>query len=211
MAQLTAYALTLEISFDSVKNGWIQYAVYFKWNGIPVINESILRAGPEYLGKADALWANDDGDSLIGTIEEVLEKREPVYWEPTEPDVTIAFFPGWEFPFMKSHLREPVDMSNREFFELIKKGEFNAAEHHMKYLDHSMPKEYIQIIAKVDTLNFTPTDEATDEEATYGPEGISLQMVVEDRELYDFLQELKQEYQAFLAKHKDEINYPDRR
>lgn len=200
MAKLTIHNLTLEIIYDSVRSGWINYAVYFKWNGFPVINQNILRAGRTRLGKADALWANDDHETLISTIEEVLEKREPAYWQSLEPDLSIGFYPGWVFPFTQTYERVPADISNREYYELLRKGEFVEAEHQMKRMDHSIDKETIQVIAKVDTNNFTPGDEPG-----YGSEGISLHMVVQDWQLYDFLKELKQEYDEFFLKHQDEL------
>ncbi len=202
MAKLTVRALALEVTFDSIEYGWINYAIYFKWNGIPIINQSILWAGPRHINKADALWANDDEETLMSTMKKVLESYEPAYWETTEPDMIMAFFPGHPFPFMKSNWQVPTDMSSQAFSQAVLTGNFKAAEHPMEQVEHTMDKNHIQIIAKISTANFTA---ASEDDVGYGDEGISLHMVVEDWQLHNFLKELKTEYQALKERYPDEF------
>ncbi len=203
MAKITVRELTLEIVFDSVQYGWINYAVYFKWKDVNVFNRRVLWGGPRHINKPDALWANDDDDerTIVNVIEEVLQKKEPIAWQTLEPDIIIAFYPGRLFPFIKTHSELPVDHSHEMLSELVKEGKFVEAEDYLKYQYHAISEDYIQIIAKVDTHNFTPN-----KERGYGSEGISLHMVVKEWELYNFLKELKQEYHEFVLKHQAELS-----
>ncbi|MGC9400631.1 MAG: hypothetical protein ACP5HM_16070 [Anaerolineae bacterium] len=86
MAQLVSGELALEIRFQEIdEEGWVQYAISFLWQNESLINNQILK-------RQNAYWANRGRngttfkasefghDTLIPTLEKVLEIKEPVYW-----------------------------------------------------------------------------------------------------------------------------------
>ena len=178
MAKLSHHGLTLEINFATVESSWIYYEIYFKWHDISMLNPKILHAGKENPSEEEALFAEDGEEVLVDTIQQVLSHHQPAYWEPMESDIQIAFYPGMVFPFIESPLAKAFANSGEP----------------LPPLDNSI----IQIIAKINTYNFMGESKA-------GSDGISLQMVVDEWQLHNFLKELKAEYQEFSKKHQDEL------
>ena len=106
MAKLQSDHLALEIKFKSFEYEWINYDIIFYWKDDIIVNNSILKREGEWWKKRNygTFIADDyEEDHLIDTIKEVLKTNKAEYWEPLEPDVTMAIYPNKFFPFLKCH------------------------------------------------------------------------------------------------------------
>lgn len=176
MAKLSSDSLTLEISFRNLEFGWVQYDVLFLRNDKNLINEKTLKCdSPHWRDRVhNAFRVNEfDKDTLIPVIETFLETNEPDYWEPTEPDIILGFYPDWSFPFVNE-------------FKKIKAGE--------ELSNTIYDKDVFTIVAFIDQYNFEGAD-------CYTGDGVALVISCERKVLTDFLNELKKEYSAFCLKY----------
>jgi hypothetical protein len=180
MAKLTSNQLTLEIRFREFdKAGWVQYEVLFLWQDLPIVNDALLKRDGKYWSARSfgAFKANDyERDDLIATIEKVLETNQSDYWQPIEPDVTLAIYPEMEFPFLESHW-QPVAESDedRQVEENREQGE--------QAVEGKLPDDWITLIAAVDTYNFKGS-------RAYSGEGLALIMCPTRQELEQFCADL---------------------
>ncbi len=192
MAKLTSNHLTLEIRFREFdKAGWVQYEVFFLWQNQPLVNDALLKRDRAYWNarSTGAFKANDyERDDLITIIEKVLETNQPEYWQPIEPDVTVAFYPNMEFPFLESHWQwVEEDDESRQTEE--------AAEQHKPIAEDAPPDDWITLIVAVDTYNLKDSH-------GYSGEGLALIICPTRQQLEEFCAELKREYQEFVEKYK---------
>ena len=190
MALLKSELLSLEINFVGFEYGWVQYEIYFRWENEPIINDNLLKRDGEYWGsrKTGSFLANeDDKDTLIDTISKVLETNEPEYWEPIDPDIIVAIYPGMFFPFLKSHYTLIDERKNH-------KKKRQEREKLKKELGR-LPDDSFTIIVFIDAYNFKNSD------AYYG-EGISLHLIVDRVTLENFKSDLSKEYSEFKEKYK---------
>ncbi len=186
MAKIKSGDLSLEITFSSHEPDWIVYEVKFSWKDEPIVNDGILKRYGKYWGSRApfTFLANDyEKDQLIDTIKKVLETNQPEYWLPIEPDITIAFYPGMSFPFMKDHREFIDDGVGREFEEEMKKIE----------------SECITIMVLVDTYNLKGIDH------TYSGNGLCLLLQVKKERLEAFAVELESEYKNLKIERTDPI------
>lgn len=178
MAKLQSGDLKLEIVFNSFEDYWIAYKIKFFWKDDIIVNDSVLKRDSEWLGKRryGTFMANDyEKDHLIEVMRKVLDTNEPDYWEPVEPDVLIAIYPGMFFPFIKSHWTK------------IEDGELKQIEKDKPEKGKS-PDDLFTIITFIDTYNFKNS-------GAYSNQGISLHMIVKRKDLETFVAELKTEYE----------------
>jgi hypothetical protein len=190
MAILKSGALSFDFRYVNFEYGWVKYQFYFCWNNEPIVKDSILKRWSDYWnGRPEsAFLANEDeSDGLLPLLKRVLETDEADYWEPIEPDIIVALYPGQYFPFLPSHRKllyeSEASKSKREAREKLKaeKGK--------------LPDDAYTFIALVDAYNLKDAD------AYYG-QGLSLQMIVERWELERFMDDLEREYQTFKDKFK---------
>ncbi len=184
MAILKSGDLSLEIKYNSVEPDWIVYEVKFAWKDEVIINDAILKRYGNYWGRRPpgTFLANDyESDHLIDMLKRVLETNEPDYWQPVEPDITMAIYPGKPFPFGMKDRWEFVDEEGREFYEEMKKIE----------------SECITIITLVDTYNLEGLNHA------YSGNGLSLHLQVKKESLEKFVLELEAEYKGLKIEHTD--------
>ena len=179
MAKLQSDGLTLDIKFMGFKDEWIEYEINFYWKNEIIINDSLLKKEGEYWGKRStgAFMANDyQKDFLIETIRDILQTNEPEYWEPLEPNATIAIYPGKFFPFMKSHIFEEwVGEKENEENETKEQKKGNQSE------------DIFTIITLIDSYTFKNN-------MAYSGEGISLHLIVTRNDLEKFADQLEKEY-----------------
>lgn len=103
MATLASDDLSLEIRYRDFQHGWIQYEVFFRWQGEIILNDAILKRQGEYLGvrgRGGVLANEDEKCCILPTLEKVLETNEPDYCETIEPDIVLAIYPEQYFPFL---------------------------------------------------------------------------------------------------------------
>jgi hypothetical protein len=99
MAKLTSGHLTLEIAYRKLDlGGWVHYDIRFLFDDQPLIN-------PALLSLDKAFRANEyEQDTLIPAIDQALQSRHPLSWEPLEPDIAIQFYPDGTYPYAPAWL-----------------------------------------------------------------------------------------------------------
>lgn len=181
MAKLQSGDLSLEIKYNSYEPDWIVYEVKFSWKDEVIINDGILKRGGRYWGRRprSTFLANDyERDQLIDTIKRVLDTNEPDYWQPIEPDITIAIYPFMDFPFgIKSHW-EFVNEEDRKLHEEMQQAR----------------GECFTIIALADVYNFKDS-------GAYSGNGISLHLITKRERLEKFAADLESEYKDLKIEH----------
>lgn len=187
MARLNDHDLTLEITFREFDDcHWVQYDVRFLWKGEPMVDDKILKRSPSGWAKRgkSVLLANEyDRDSLLPVLKHVLEANEPKQWEPTEPDMLIAFYPEKVFPFLPTiwtQLNESPGLKKERL----------ARERARKAAGGKLPDDPITIIAMADAYQWKECD------AYYGS-GLALVMTPRRKEVERFYKQLAKEYKAF--------------
>ena len=184
MAKLSSSeGMTLEICFKDFEHGWVNYEINLLWRDQPIPNEAILgrkQLREKYL--PGAIFANDYRESeLLPVLKDVLETNQPDYWEPMEPDVILAIYPGMYFPFRtkKSCLVWESDESSnkREEREKLKAGK------------GVFPDDWFTLMCYVDAYAFKSGE--------YCGDGISLHLDIRRQELERFYEDLKTEYLDF--------------
>lgn len=185
MAILKSGELSFDFRYGGFGNGWVQYQFYFRWKEKTVIKDESLKRRGDYWGSRPegAFLANEDeSDSFVPFLRKVLETDEADYWEPTDPDIIVALYPGDYFPFLKSHYKvvfesDDLKQQRRDWRKL-------------KEEKRKLPDDHYTFIVFVDAYNFKDAD------AYYG-EGFSMHMVVERQDLEAFTDELEREYASF--------------
>lgn len=197
MAKLTYKSLSLEIKYVGFKAGDVQYEIAFLWEGESMINDALLKRNTSYWSSRSkgAFLANEfEKDSLIETIEKVLESNESDYWEPCDPDVTIAIYPEMFFPFLKSHY---------EIAWMSEKAKRAREEYEREKMEKGrLPDDPFTVIAFVDAYNFRNS-------TAYCGSGIALNMIVERKDVETFCSDLKKEYAEFKEKFKVDEYKPE--
>jgi hypothetical protein len=184
MAKLQSGDMSLEIKFNTFEPDWVAYEVGFYWKDSLIVNPAVLKETGRSRSKRSYgfFFGNDyERDLLINTIKKVLDTNQPDYWQPIEPDITIAIYPYMDFPFgIKSHL-EFVNEEDRKVYEEI----------HAK-------GECFTIITLIDTYNFKDS-------GAYSGNGISLHLIAKRERLEKFVADLESEYQNLKIEHTDPI------
>lgn len=177
MAKLQSGDLNLEIVFNSFEAEWIAYEIRFFWKDEIIVNDNILKRDGEWSSKRryGTFLANDyEYDRLIEFLKKVLDTNEPDYWEPVEPDVLIAIYPGMFFPFIKSPW---IAIDGRELKQIEKDIQEKGKS----------PDDLFTVITFIDTYNFKNSD-------AYSGQGVSLHMIVKRIDLDKFVTDLETEY-----------------
>jgi hypothetical protein len=175
MAKLQSDNLVLDVKFKSFEYEWINYDIRFYWKDEIIINDNILKREGEWWSKRDygTFMASDyEKDHLIDTIKKVLKTNKAEYWEPLEPDVTIAIYPNTFFPFLKSHWTLIDDDKEKQIENEIQE----------RFED-----DLFTVITFIDSYGFK-------DEESYSGEGISLHMIVRREDLEKFVTDLETEY-----------------
>lgn len=186
MAKLTCDEITFEIRFkeyDSYK--WVQYEVFFLYKGEPLVRDELLKRVNEYWADRSphAFKVNEARrDTLIPVLRNVLETNEPDFWEPIEPDLTLAIFPETIFPMMPPKW-ELIGMSEEAEEELEK-------YRLVKEVAERLPSDPFTVIALIDAYNFGDT---------YGYLGSGPALILHPTrwQLRQFMEELEAEYADF--------------
>lgn len=183
MAYLQSLNWTLEIRYYPKPGDpeWLHYEIYFRYKGEPIIRDDLLKRSPKAWGDRPpgALLANEHGGcSLVPTLKRVLETNQAQYWQPIEPDFTIAFYPGMYFPFQPSHW---VDVTPPEM-----------ADPEDRRYDVGPDDTPVTIIAMVDAYNFG-------QEFAYNLQGPALILHVERRVLEQFCDDLQADLESYLS------------
>lgn len=189
MAKLTSGNLSIEIRFlelDEYK--WVQYEILFLYKDQPMIQDALLKRVNEHWSKRSlgAFKANEDeggAGGLIETLRKALDTDEMQYYEPLEPDFTLAIYPNMAFPFMKSRY-ERIYTSERAL-EKERQREQARVDAGGK-----LPDDYFTIILMIDLYNFG-------DEIAYAGEGPALIMMPQRKEVQTFLEEYEQEFCEF--------------
>lgn len=82
----------------------LRYEVFFRYKGEPIIQNELLKFSPkiwEDRTPGAFLAHENDGCSLVPTLAAVLKSNQPAIWRPSDPDMTIAFYPGQVFPYLE--------------------------------------------------------------------------------------------------------------
>ena len=185
MAKLQSDDLTLDVKFNSFEDEWINYDIKFYWKNELIVNDGILKRDGEWWKRRGhgTFLANDyEKDWLIETATKVLDTNNPGCWEPMEPDVKIAIYPGRFFPFLKT----PYN-----FFEEMEELRIE------KEKQGKSQDDLFTIIAFIDSYSFK-------ESCSYSGDGISLHLIVERKDLEKFVADLQIEYNNLVGE-KNEI------
>ncbi len=186
MAYLSSKYVSLEIRFVELDDqNWVQYEILFLYQGQPMVADALLKRVNAHWQKRStgAFKANDfEYDTLVRTLNGVLDNNQPDYWEPSDPDVTLAIYPETIFPGLPSHM------------ELVWESEESQRDREAweqeKTLQGPLPCDPMTVICLVDAYNFGDT-------RGYQGDGLALVMVVTRQELEDFRDELRREYALF--------------
>ena len=190
MAKLTCHELTLEVRYREFDDCcWVQYDVLFLWKDKPMVDDPILKRSPSgwsQRGKG-VLRANEyDGDSLLPVLKRALEENEADYWEPTEPDVILAFYPDQVFPFLPSKWKTVHEAPRM-------KKERLARERAKKAAGGRLPDDPFTVIAFADAYQWK-------ESHAYAGNGLALVMTARRASVERFYKQLAKEYKAFERK-----------
>ena len=183
MAQLVSdQGMALEIHYREMDSeNWLLYDVRFSMDGKNLINEELLKKDPAYWAdrREGAFRVNESGGcGLIPVINHVLNTGKAVAWRPTEPDITLGFYPGEFFPF----LPWPGSAGHRRWRE--------ERQERSERLGWKMPTtKYYHVIAMIDAYNFGETH-------AYNGPGIGLFLAASEEELIQFRDDLVQELNA---------------
>lgn len=191
MATLTDSLLSFEFVFKNVDDClWIKYEFYFRWNGESVFRDELLKRNPSgWSGRSPgALCANEyDRDTLLPVLQKVLTSTSPTYWQPTEPDVIIGFYPDQEFPFIP---RTSAIWYTDRIKQQMEARRIQKAAH-----NGVLPDDTITMIVFVDAYNWKNC-------APYRGSGLGMIMRPKRSELAKFHRELQSEYRAFVVKER---------
>lgn len=191
MAILHDNGLSLEFVFKEVDGClWLRYEIYFKWDEEYVFRDELLKRSPA--GWADrsegALCANEyDGDSFLPVLKMAIDAVEPVCWEPTEPDILIAFYPDQTFPMIPD--RKKVAYADH----ILKQRE----ERRRRKIANNgrLPDDVITMIVYVDAYNFRGC-------SPYYGTGFAMMLAPTREQLAGFHRQLKREYEEFVVRER---------
>jgi hypothetical protein len=189
MAKLTSGNLSIEIRFlelDASK--WVQYEIYFLYKDQPMVQDGLFKRINEHWSKRSlgAFKANEDegeAGGLIGTLCKALDTDEMQYYQPIEPDFTLAIYPNMAFPFMESRY-ERIYTSERALEEERQRAQAREAA------GGKLSDDYFTIILMIDLYNFG-------DEIAYAGEGPALIMMPQRKEVQKFLEDYDQELHEF--------------
>ncbi len=193
MAKLVSKNLSWVIDFRNYQHGWVEYDMQFLWKDKPIINDDIMKKDGEYWSsrKPNSFLLNDDEkDYLISTIKEVLATNKSDYWQPIEPDCTVAIYYDDSFPFLQSHYIR-IYRSDEERLK-------HEAAIELKKSQGPQPNDWFTVIVQTDCYQF-------EDEDTYQGDGVALHMSVYRSQLEQFVAELESEYELFKVKFKTEM------
>jgi hypothetical protein len=103
MAELQALNWILEVRYfpQPYGRGGLRYEIFFRYKGEPIVRDGLLKRVPKVWEDRTpgAFLAHQQGAcSLVPTLAQVLKTGENAFWQPEEPDITLAFYPGAVFP-----------------------------------------------------------------------------------------------------------------
>lgn len=190
MAKLSYGSLALEIKYKSYEAEWVVYDVGFLWQDKSLINDKILKRSGSFWKvreKGKFVAENYEFCELVPLLQNVLETDEPHYWEPLEPDMIVAVYPGLYFPFLRSHWQ--VAYEREDVKEARQQREIE------KFIKEKLPDDLFQVICFIDNYNFK-------DGSGYSGDGIALHPKVFRKALEQFCIDLSAEYEEFKEKFK---------
>ena len=192
MAVLEQWDLSLEFRFKELDEClWVQYEVYFKWRGQSVFRNDLLKRSP--IGWANrsegALKANDyHEDYFLVVLKKVLEENVRAYWQPTEPDIMVGFFPDEDYPFFPPPPKaiytadHVIEARSRRKEEKERSG-------------GKLPDDTISMVVYVDAYNWGGC-------GAYQDQGFCLCMRPQRSALEKFYRTLSREWEAFKVRER---------
>lgn len=189
MAVLSFENLSLEIAYREFVGGWVNYDIWLRWRGEPVINDAILKRHGEFWEKrgVGAISACADGEcGVLPLLRRVIETQKSDYWEPIDPDILLAVYVDGSFPFLPSKWV----LINESPQQKAEQEERDAAREKTGLL----PDDWVEIILFADLYNFSGAD-------AYDGDGICFRLTPTYATLQDFYRELRAEYVAFRELH----------
>lgn len=106
MAYLQTLNWTLEVRYfphPHVARG-IRYEIFFRYKDDPIVRDDLLKRSPKiwHDRTPGALLAHEtEGCSLVPVLGETLKSGRAAVWRPSDPDFTVAVYPGRIFPFLE--------------------------------------------------------------------------------------------------------------
>lgn len=178
--------LSVEIryhDFPGEEYDWIQYLLFFRHNGKPIVRESDLKQDAKWHENRppDALWIEDDGaDFILPMVRMALNTNVPVYFEMLEEDLTLSIFPSRYHP--RLHISSKNYCCSRE--EALQQ----TAEIQANY-DRYSPAHY-DFIFEFHTRIFS-------DDSPFASNGLLFRITAKRQEVERFNEELTDEYHAF--------------
>lgn len=191
MAILEQWNLSFEFRFKELDDElWVQYEIFFKWRGESVFRDELLKRNPPGWAKRSqgALRANEHHeDTFLPVLKTVLDKNERGYWQPTDPDFTIGFFPDEEYPFFPPP--RPSASADHVIEARLQRAEAK------KKAGGKLPDDTITMVAFVDAYNWADC-------APYQDQGFCLCMRPQRAHLQRFYNNLNYEWKSFKTRER---------
>lgn len=191
MAVLRSRNLSFDFRYVHFDDTWVIYQICFLWKNEPILREQILKKYkdlyemPEnYELPEGAFLANDlTEDWFLPILGDVLDTDKAEFWQPLEPDITVALYSDSFFPFVP----EIIERKGQQLQDLEERKD---AWKKLKEETGKQPDDPFQLIIFADT-------KILKDEGSYSPNGVGLIMVVKRQQLEIFYDELEAEYTEF--------------
>lgn len=189
MAILSDGDLSFELRYVRIQRGpvsWVYYRFRFLWQGIPIINDAILKRINNYWNdrqEGELLACSDLDDDVLVVLERALSDNQMVEWEPVEPDVSIRLYPNDPFACWG---RPPSANIGAD------RGADRADVVESSVLHRDSASELFTLVVVVAPYQFKGAD-------SYGCGGPGLEMVVRRKALEGFISQLRNEFDALSA------------
>jgi len=190
MAKLSSHDLTLEIEFREIDvHWWLQYDIWLRWQGEPLINPAILKQFNEYWQdrRDHSFRVNDGGrDHLLPMLRNFLETYAHSTWAPIEPDFAIE---------LSAIIADEYVYEDDRHQNLPPEAVEYGADGQLLRLDRAYmrPDDYIEVKATVDGYQLRT-------EVSYGRARISVEFWVRRHQLETFYDELRVAYDDLLQR-----------
>lgn len=191
MAVLRSRDLGFDFRYVHFDGDWIIYQICFLWKNEPILREQILKKYkdlyemPEnYELPEGAFLANDlREDWFLLILGDVLDTDKAEFWQPLEPDITVALYSDNFFPFVP-------EIIERKGQQLQYLEDMKEARKKLKEEKGKQPDDPFQLIIFANT-------KILKDEVGYTSEGVGLKMGVKRQQLENFYDELEVEYAEF--------------
>ncbi|NUO07292.1 MAG: hypothetical protein HUU08_01200 [Candidatus Brocadia sp.] len=187
MAILKSENLELDMSlrWDNIEG--IVYDLVFKWRGIPIVNDSIIKRGNDWWSQAKPsgfFFTEYAKLRPVAFFKKMLDSQKSDYIEPIDPDIRITVHPIHALPEDRSSVMWEAEHIKRQREE----------RERLKRELGKLPDDLFEIIFFLDTYNFKGC-------AAYSGDGISFNFLVIRTEFENFIRQLDQERQSMVEKY----------